>query len=417
MSTRTRVSRRGFSRVLATGIAAPGLLAAPAVIAQAKAKPLKLATVSSLSGGMARYGQEVDRGVAIALEVINTKGLRIGNTDYAIQNQNYDDKTTASASAELVERVASNGDAQMIIAGIGSVIVKSSVPVAQRLRFPMMALWGLVDGVFATQKQNPYVYGALAPFSRYYDDILQMASKLDNPKIKKAVMIAPNDELGVFTAKEYLPASAKAAGIELAPTEMFPPKSQEYSTILERARRTNADALIINCYTPDIIAFLKEMQAVRYTPPMIIVQNTGTLAEGLGAFANGLVGPSYWDASLTVTKDGYIGTSKDFTALYKAKYGQEPTDYVAALGAHNVIVYSEVLKKAGTVENRQQINNAFRTYDGETFFSAVKFDTDGLNRKGAIYAAQIQDGSLKLVYPEKLRTAPVIYPYPGWKKA
>lgn len=417
MTTRYRMSRRRFAGAIATGVTAPGLLAAPTVVAQARAKTLKLATVTSLSGGMARYGQEVDRGVAIALEAINSKGLRIGDSDYTIQNQNYDDKTAASTSAELVERVASGGEAQMVIAGIGSVIVKSSIPVAQRLRFPMMALWGLVDGVFASQKGNPYLYGALAPFSRYYDDILLMASKVDNPKVRKAVMIAPNDELGVFTAKEYLPASAKAAGIELAPTEMFPPKSQDYSTILERARRANADALIINCYTPDIIAFLKEMQAVRYAPPMIIVQNTGTLAEGLGAAANGIVGPSYWDASLAVTKDGYIGTSRDFTAIYKSKYGQEPTDYVAALGAHNVIVYTEVLKKAGTVSAHPAINNAFKAFDGETFFSTVKFDANGLNSRGAIYAAQIQDGTLKLVYPENLRAAPVIHPYPGWKRA
>lgn len=416
MNMRNRMSRRRFSGVLATGLAAPSLLAAPAVIAQTKAKALKIATVTSLSGGMARYGQEIERGMAIAIEAINSKGLRIGNTDYALQNQNYDDKTTASTSAELVERVASDNEAQMVIAGIGSVIVKSSVPVAQRLRFPMMALWGLVDGVFATQKGNPYMYGALAPFSRYYDEILLMASKVDNPKIRKAVMITPNDELGVFTAKEYLPASAKAAGIELAPTEMFPPKSQDYSTILERARRANADALIINCYTPDIIAFLKEMLAVGYAPPMVIVQNTGGLAEGIGAPAKGIVGPSYWDPSLTVTKDGYIGTSRDFAASYKAKYGQEPPDYVAALGAHDIIVYTEVLKRAGTVDGHPAINKAFRSYEGETFFSLVKFDADGLNRKGAVYAAQIQDGGLKLVYPEKLRTAPLIHPYPGWKK-
>jgi ABC-type branched-subunit amino acid transport system substrate-binding protein len=158
------------------------------------------------------------------------------------------------------------------------------------------------------------------------------------------------------------------------------------------------------------------MLSVDYAPPMEIVQNTGGLKEGLGAAANGIIGPSYWDPSLTATKDNYIGTSKDFTALYKAKYGQEPPDYVAALGAHDIIVYSEVLKKAGTVDGHPAINSAFRAYEGETFFSPVKFDADGLNRKGAVYAAQIQEIGLKLVYPEKLRTAHAVHPYPGWKK-
>lgn len=417
MSARNKATRRSFLRGLGVMTGSAAFLRAPSVWSQPKTATVKLATINSLSGGLARYGQEIERGIAIAIDTINAKGLRIGDASYTIEHQAYDDKTDASTSAKLVERVVTGGEAQMVMAGVGSTIVKSSIPVAQRLRFPMMALWGAVDGVFAGQKQNPYLYGALAPFSVYYTAIFQMAATFEAPKIRKVAMITPNDELGVFLAKQYLPANLKGTGIEIAGIEFFPPKSQQYSTALERIRRLGAEAFLINCYTPDILGILKEMQAVNYFPPMIIVQNTGGLAEGIGDSANGLIGPSYWDASLQATKDSYIGTSRDFVALYKAKFKQDPPDYVAALGAHNVVVYSEVLRKAGTVDDHQAINAAFRSLDGETFFSPVKFDIDGLNRKARCYAAQIQGGVPRLVFPREVRTAKPIHPYPGWKKA
>jgi branched-chain amino acid transport system substrate-binding protein len=258
----------------------------------------------------------------------------------------------------------------------------------------------------------------MPPFSRYYTRISEMATKLDNPKIKKAVMITPNDELGVFTSRDYFPSDLKAAGIELAGVEFFPPKTQEYGPALDRLRRLNAEMLVINCYTPDILGVFKEMQAVNYFPPMIVVEAPTSLRDGIGDAINGVFAPSFWDPTLDKTKDNYIGTSRDFVRLYKAKYNQDPPDFVAACGANNVVVYAEVLKAAGKIDDPKAINNAFRALNTGTFFSKVKFGDDGLNREGPVYPSQFQAGSAqpKLVYPPDVATATPIHPYPGYRK-
>jgi branched-chain amino acid transport system substrate-binding protein len=383
---------------------------------QESRRKLTLTNINSLSGPFARYGQELTRGVEIALDRINEKGLRIGDAVYAIEQKTYDDKTDAGTAAKLVERAITNDRSHMIIASLGSVIVKACIPVAQRLHFPMMTHWAHIDGVFAGQKGSPWLYCGMPPFSRFYTGISEMVAHLDNPKIRTAGMIAANDELGVYSANEYFPADTKKAGLEYLGAELFPPKSQEYAPALERLRSKTPDILVINCYTPDIIGIFKEMQSIGWFPPVVVVEAPTTLAESLGGAIDGAFVPSFWDPKVEKTRDAYIGNSGDFTKLYKAKYNAEPSDFVAACGANNVIIYAQVLAKAGKIDDAQAINNAFKALDGETFFSAFRFDEYGLNGKGAVYGGQFQNGRVAIVYPTDVRSAEPMHPFPLSRK-
>jgi hypothetical protein len=77
-----------------------------------------------------------------------------------------------------------------------------------------------------------------------------------------------------------------------------------------------------------------------------------------------------------------------------------------------VIVYVQVLQKAGVVDDAARIHRAFRDYQGETFFSRVAFNDIGLNPKGVIYPGQWQGGKVRLVYPPTVATAKPIHPHP-----
>lgn len=418
MTRNKRVTRRrvlqGMGAVAA--VSAGSALPAPSVWGQAQRGTLKLGNINSLSGPFARYGQELQRGIDLAIEKLNAEGLKIGGTTYTIEPQVYDDKSDAATAAKLVERAVINDKSHMVLASLGSVIVKACIPVAQRLQFPMMTHWAQIDGVFAGQKGNPWLYGAMPPFSRYYTRISEMAAGFDNPKIKRAAMITTNDELGVFSANQYFPSDLKKANLENAGVEFFPPKSQEYAPALERLQRKDPDMLVINCYTPDIIGIFKEMQAINWFPPMIVVEAPTQLPQSIGDAINGVFCPLFWDPSLDKTRDEYIGTSRDFSKLYKAKYNTDPPDFVAACGANNLVIYAKVLTAAGKVDDPQAINAAFRSLKSETFFSPVKFSDDGLNYEGTVHPGQFQKGELVLVYPPDIRTHAPIHPYPNTKR-
>lgn len=383
--------------------------------AAAQTDTLNLAVVVGLTGAYNIYAAEMKRGIDMVVEIINAKGVEIGGKTYKISSQYYDDKTEATTAGRLVERAAMSDGAHMILASGGSAIVKANVAVAQRIRRPMMALWSQVDGVYAPQKGDPWLFSSLPPFSKMYSELMKLAAQLKDPEIKTATMVTPNDELGVYSGDEYFPADMKAAGLELLGVEYYPPASQEYATAVARAQRQEPDCLVINALGNDVVAIVKEMQSIGWFPKCLIIESPTGVVEPLGNAVNGMLVPLLWDASISATKDEYVGTGPDFNKLYTEKYGKAPPDFVAAIAAHDVIAYTQVLQHAGVIDDPQAIQKAFQTVKAETFFGANSFDDDGLNRAAPVHCGQFQDGQLKIVYPEASRSAEPIHPYPGWK--
>lgn len=400
--------------VLKYSSAAAALMATGGISsAYAQTETLKLAVVVGLTGAYNIYAAELKRGVDLAVERINAQGVTIGGKAYRIETQYYDDKTEATTAARLVERAATGDGAHMILASGGSAIVKANVAVAQRLRRPMMAIWSQVDGVYASQKGNPWLFSALPPFSMMYRQLMQLAATLDGPKVKRVAMVTPNDELGVYTGQEYFPEDIKQAGLELSGVEYYPPGSQEYATAVARARRQRPDCLVINALGNDVVAIVKEMQSINWFPSCVVIESPSGVREPLGNAVNGMLVPLLWDSSVAATKDEYIGRGPDFVTLYQAKYGNPPPDFVAAVGAHDVIAYLQVMQKAGTINDPAAIQKAFRSIQSETFFGANGYDSDGLNRKAPVYPGQFQDGTLRIVYPKDATSHTPIHPYPG----
>lgn len=409
----------GFSRrhaLKSGGLAVAGLAAlqAPFVSRRARAaETLNISVVNSLSGRFARYGEELKRGVDLAVTIANESGFEVAGAPVEVKVTEYDDKTDAATAARLVERAMTEDPSGIVIAGVGSVNVKTVIPVAQRLRMPMIAFWAQVDGVFAGQQGDPYVFGPMPPFSLYYTDILQMASKLENPSVSKVAVITPQDELGVFTVNDYVPSDVEKAGLELVAAEFFTPGSQEFASALDRVRRAEPEILIINCYTPDIISIYKEMQATNYFPPMVIVEAPTSLADALGEDLEGVFAPTFWDPTLDATSDPIIGTSQEFADQYEATYGAVPPDFVAANGANTIVTALLAASAAGGTDDPERLRQTFRDMDTETFFSTLRFGDDGLNQGGTVYPSQFQDGVPRLVYPPELATAEIIHPLPA----
>lgn len=404
-------SRRQALRMLGAGT----LAASPMVSVRAQARDeVVLASVMPLSGFLAQVGEELNRGVELAVEAINAKGLQVGNRNYQIKLRTFDDRSDAVTEARLAERAATSEKANFLIAGAGGVLAKAVIPVAQRMRIPVMAQWSNLDGVFEAQQGAPFLFGGMPPYSRAYDSIWEMVARLDKPRVRTVAMISSRDELGVFFSKK-LPDQLARAGLQHVHSELFPPGTQDYGSVIERCAQHKPDILLLNCYTPQIIGIFKHMQAVKYFPPSVIFQGPTRLVEALGSDTHGAFVPSFWAEGGTTYKDPYIGTSADFTKAYRAKFKNSPPDFIAARGAANVITYALVAGKANTVTDQQALLNGFRSFDGETFFSPVKFDAAGLNVKGEVFASQFQGGALQLVHPDAVRQAAPVHPFPLWK--
>jgi len=52
------------------------------------------------------------------------------------------------------------------------------------------------------------------------------------------------------------------------------------------------------------------------------------------------------------------------------------------------LIYAQVLKVAGKIDDSKAIDAAFCALNGETFFSKCKFGDDGPDREGPVYPSE-----------------------------
>ncbi|CAN5610415.1 ABC transporter substrate-binding protein [soil metagenome] len=399
--------RRSLQALGAAGAAAFGIKAHAA-------DTLKIASVNSLSGNLSKYGQEIQRGFDLAVELVNAKGgIPVGGTNYRIEPALYDDRSDGTTAARLAERAYLNDDSEMVVAGLTSGIARALIAVAQRLKRPMLAQFANLDSVLVVQKGDPYFFEPVTPFSQFYDQILKMLPTMGPPVPKRVVVVTRTDDMGAVFQRPELAKELAATGLELLSVELFPPGTQDFASIIDKVRKLAPQTLLLNCYTAELIPLLKEMDARNYFPPVLIVEAPSGLIEAVGNKIDGAIVPTAWDPSLTVTKDKYVGTSKDFAAAYKKKYGKDVPDFMAAMGANNVILFALVLEKLGKLKDPAGVLKGLKEFDGETFFAKIKFNDIGLNPSNTMYPAQFQAGDIKLVYPDNVRMAKVVYPNPN----
>src|SRR5690606_35233954 len=104
-------------------------------------------------------------------------------------------------------------------------------------------------------------------------------------------------------------------------------------------------------------------------------------------------------------------------SLYKAKFNADPPDFVAACGANNIMLYAQAVAQTKSPTDTAGLLSALRKFEGQTFFSPIKFDESGMNIRAVAHLGQFQNGKLLLVAPDKVRQAPPIHPYPGSVKS
>lgn len=81
------------------GAAAAVLASGGFARAQGTANTLKMGVIVGQTGGYAVYAAELRRGVELAVEIVNAKGLQIGGKPYKIETTYYDDRTEAAGRA------------------------------------------------------------------------------------------------------------------------------------------------------------------------------------------------------------------------------------------------------------------------------------------------------------------------------
>ena len=392
-------------------------LAAPFVrSAQAQAgKTIVFGGSIPLSGAAAETGLNVNNGYITAVTYMNEVlgGVEIAGEKYKLELKLFDDASDPARATTLIQRQIDEGT-NFFLGSFGSNIVLPTAAITERAKKPMVQTGGGSDAIFT--RGYKFIFGMFPRATRQFAATAALFKSL-KPLPQTYSVIYTNDAFSK-TAAEGVRKSCDAAGFKRIDSYELPAKPTDVSSVLGSVRAKTPDLLICVMHDQNSLLVARQMIASS-TNVKLLFQGLGpqlaSFREALGKYAEGLLCSTYWDESVPF-KDPFFKDSKTFAAYYRSKFTR-PIAYHTAGAAACIETYVRAMQAAKSTKP-EAVRDALAAADYETFYSRIKFTSDGdgdeLLLGGMI--GQVQKGKLELVFPEAARTAPVIYPGLPWDK-
>ncbi|MBI2874200.1 MAG: amino acid ABC transporter substrate-binding protein [Firmicutes bacterium] len=373
---------------------------------------IKIGAAISFTGPLSRNAAFMKQGYDLWVEDVNARGgIDVGGKKYKVELKLYDDKSDAPTAANLVEKLITEDKVNFILGPYGSGITTAVSAISEKYKVLMLAPIANADPVYA--RGFKYLFGMLPPISRGTAVHVDLMKSL-NPTPKTLAILTPDDMFPLIAA-EGVKKKAEANGIQVVYFQKYPKDTQDLSTILTEMKRLQPDAVMTTGYFQDAFLTIKQMRDLR-----VNVKYMGALdapfqedfRKALGKDAEYVFAEAEWVPSAG-WKGPVFGSSQDYNAKFKARYGADANYYSAAPSAAGIVLEAAI-QKAGSLDN-DKVREAILSLDMETFYGPIKYDVTGWNNTSTALIVQIQDGNLVTVYPSKLKQAEPRYPMPGWQ--
>ncbi len=381
-------TKYGLSGLILAGAAA--VLTAGPVSAQ----QVKIGSILSTTGRAAFLGEDMKRGMELAIDEINKAGGVMGKP---IKWFFYDAESQSVKGVNATKRLISQ-DEVSIIAGGGSMsgIALAMVPMMERAKRIFISTEGSMAIVNPVDKRE-YTFKSTADDDQAIERALDYLKKKG---VKKVALLHSTTGFGQ-SALTQMKIVAPKYGIE-AVYESFGPADTDVTSQLTRIKDSGAQAIIIWTVTPTGVVALKQAQQLGMDK-LHLIHSYGFVSQRYmklaGDAAKNLllisvkfpVGKDLPDSDKTKAK---ILALQD---MYRKKYGREPNQFVAQ--TYDAIWLAKIaidMAKSGDPEKIRAAMANIKGYQGaggEFNFSPTRHS--GLSKKDLVLV-KWEDGRFKL---------------------
>ncbi|MFF3179857.1 urea ABC transporter substrate-binding protein [Rhodococcus sp. 852002-51564_SCH6189132-a] len=353
---------------------------------------VKVGSLNSLSGTMAISEVTVRDSIALAVEEINADGGVLGKQ---IEIVSEDGASEPAVFAEKAEKLIGSDCVAAVFGGWTSSSRKAMLPVFEDrnalLYYPVQ-----YEGLESSS--NIFYTGATTN--------QQIVPALDYLKEQgvKSLYLVGSDYVFPQTANRIIKAYAEANGIEIKGEDYTPLGSTDFSTIVNKVRTADADAVFNTLNGDSNVAFFRE-----YTNAGLDAKDMPVVSVSIAEEEVGGIGAQNIEGQLTAwnyyqTVDSPENTS--FVEAYKAKYGaNKPTSDPMEAAYTSVYLWKNTVEKAESFE----VDDVVEAADGVTFDApegTVTIDGDNhhitktarigeIRGDGLIYTVWESDGAIE----------------------
>lgn len=269
-----------WTRTLAATAATAWLSAAPGGALAAEPDVFKIGGVVSLSGPYGVFGDDMRKGVELAIEQRGGKVL-----GKPIQVVWEDDETKPQPAVQKTTRLISDG-AQMIFGAVSSASTIAVMNITKQRKIPHLVTMSADDKI-TLPGASRYTFRT----SNTLGMEQRMALAYAREKGLKRVYGVTADYQATRDSWEWFRKEAEKAGIEIVGADFPPLGNRDFSSIVDKVARSPADGVALFMTGSDVITMVKQAGQVKLTTERTIfgpVVADETMAAGVGPAAIGV---------------------------------------------------------------------------------------------------------------------------------
>jgi branched-chain amino acid transport system substrate-binding protein len=380
------------------------LMGVPSTAKGAEApQTIKIGALLSQTGPDFQVGGPAKLGYELAVDEINKAGgimVKAYGKRIPIELVMLDMETNPEKAIARAEAL----NAQGVPVAVGTTLVGATAEIFEKNKLPVVAAIMTINAIMDRGFKHFFNIGTLN--SDVTEAVFDTFGAL--PKGTMPTKWAFLKEQSDFSTELFVFAKQMAAkrGISVVYEGEYAMMTPDLSALITGAKNGGADVVFAFPTPPDAITMLKQSAQLGYRPKAnIMLRASDDPSWGkLGPLGDYAIGSPDWHQALN-----YPGV-KELNAAVKAKTGQQTNPTVGPAYA-TIKVAAAAIEKAGSLD-RAAIRDALAATDMNTVVGHVKFNAKN-GRVGVIRpVVQWQSGTMELVWPDKQKTKPLVFPIP-----
>ncbi|HET7340382.1 MAG TPA: amino acid ABC transporter substrate-binding protein [Methylomirabilota bacterium] len=398
------------------------LLASGGAFLARGADPIKIGLGMALTGGLSANGKPALLAMQIWKEEINKKGGLLGRP---VELVFYDDQTNPATVPAIYTKLLDVDKVDLIVSGYGTNLIAPLLPIAMERKMTVMGIFGLAnnekyhyDRYFQISPTGP------EPATSTATGFFELAAR-QTPKPQTVAIVGADAEYpqnAMAGAREII----KRVGFKTVYDKNYPPNTVDYSPIVRAIKATNPDVVFICSYPPDSVGMLRAIHEVGLSPKimgggMVGLQFTSVM-KSMGPLMNGIVNYDYWVPEPTMMFPGI----QDFFKEYQPRATKEGMDTLGYYLPPYAYAAMQVLGQAVTATkslDQAKLAEYIHANEFSTIVGKIRFGKNGEWAEGRTLMVQYQGvkpddieqfrthGKKPVLWPEKLKSGNLIYPY------
>jgi branched-chain amino acid transport system substrate-binding protein len=335
-----------------------------------------------MTGQQATFGISTDNGIKLAVKERNAKG---GVKGRQIKLVSYDDKGQQQEAVTTVTRLIQQDNVVAIIGEVASSLSIAGGQVAQRQGVPMISPSSTNPKVTEVGNMVSRVC-FIDPFQGYVD------AKFAYDKLgkKKAAILYNRAQAYSVGLKDYFKKPFEEMGGKIVAEEAYGDGDNDFSAQLTAIRQANPDVVFIPGYYTEVVTIARQARDKGITVPL--TGGDGWVSDTLknaGAALNDCYFSDHY------AREDTRPEVQAFLKNYKAEFGGEAPDSMAALGYDAANLLFDAMERAPSLSGKDLAAAINSTTGFKGVTGLITIDKNRNARKAAVIE-KVNNGSFSL---------------------